>query len=98
MANPNGQTEKATLVLSRETSVWLDQQTAAIRRHSGEAVSRSELVRGILQGLADASMDFSHCTSERDVCKMLSFLLEAFSNRRVCAANTEVRTRTREEK
>lgn len=92
MANSNGQTEKATLVPSRETSAWLDEQRAAVRRRSGASVSRSELVSGILQALADASVDFSLCRSERDVCGLLSFFLEALSNRRVDGVSTEVWT------
>ena len=65
----NRQNEKATLVLSRDTSVWLDEQRAGIRRQSGTSVSRSQIVRGVLQGLADASMDFSQCTGEREICE-----------------------------
>ena len=92
MADSNGQTEKATLVLSRETSVWLDEQRAAIRRQNGASVSRSELARGVLQGLADASMDFSLCRSEPDIRWLLSFVLKAFSDRKVDRVSTEVRT------
>ena len=92
MTKVNEDAERVTLVLSRENNAWLDEQTAAIRRQNGASVSRSGLIRGILQALADVPIGLERCRSESDVRTLVSFHLKAFYDRRVDGSRTEVRT------
>ena len=57
---------RVNLMLDRDTLAWLD--NAAIGEES--KLSRSELVRGLVRGLA--GVRFVRCTSEEQVRKALS--------------------------
>jgi hypothetical protein len=70
-----------SVILSDELTDYLDQQSLAIRRTSGAALSRSKLLRGIVAGLKTVPMDFSLCRSEKDVAGVLGLLLQAFARR-----------------
>jgi hypothetical protein len=64
-----------SVILSTNLTEYLDQQSLAIRRTSGAALSRSKLLRGIVGALAAASVDFSRCRSEKGVADGLGSLL-----------------------
>jgi hypothetical protein len=70
-----------SVILSRELTEYLDQQSLAIRRSSGAALNRSMLLRGIVAALKAVPMDFSRCRSEKDVAGLLGLLLQAYGKR-----------------
>ena len=72
---------RLNVILDIESTTWLDEHAVAVRRISGAALSRSELLRGILAGLRKANMDFSLCRTEREVGEVLNFLLRANRSR-----------------
>ena len=56
--------EKTTLVLSNLHNAWLDEVSAAIRRKTGAAISRSALVRATITAMSKSALDLSGCNSE----------------------------------
>jgi hypothetical protein len=70
---------RLNVILSNECIVWLDQQALAIRRASGAAISRSELLRGIVGGLKDMDISFLRCKTEADVRNLLGSLLQTYA-------------------
>lgn len=56
--------EKTTLVLSNLHNAWLDEVSAAIRRRTGAAISRSALVRAMIAAMCQEGLDLSMCESE----------------------------------
>ncbi len=73
---------RLNVILDRECTTWLDGQALEVRRTSGVALSRSELLRGVLAGLRKAGLDLSRCRTEQDVAWVVAFLFEALSGRR----------------
>ena len=71
------------LVLSKESTLWLDRVRTAIRAQSGAAISRSALIRAIVGGLEDVLMDFSLCRREEDVRQLLGFYLKVYRQRAI---------------
>ena len=69
--------EKTTLVLSNDYNAWLDERSAAIRRRTGAAISRSGLVRAMILAVCKASVDLSDCDSEDAVYKRILARLNA---------------------
>ena len=68
---------RVNVVLDSPSTAWLEEQALMIRRATGAALSRSELLRGMLNGLMQAGTDFSRCRTEADVADLLAFLLQA---------------------
>lgn len=58
---------KVTVVLLNRQIVALDRLAATIRARSGAAVSRAQLIRAVLDAVADARVDFTASTSEADL-------------------------------
>lgn len=58
---------KVTVVLFNRQIVLLDRLAADIRSHSGAAISRAQLIRALLDAVADAHIDLTSCTSEADL-------------------------------
>ena len=58
---------KVTVVLFNRQIVFLDRLAANIRAQSGAAISRAQLIRALLDAVADADVDLTTATSEADL-------------------------------
>jgi hypothetical protein len=58
---------KVTVVLFNRQIVFLDRLAANIRAHSGAAISRAQLIRALVDAVADADVDLTTATSEADM-------------------------------
>src|SRR5450759_2629314 len=58
---------KVTVVLFNRQIVFLARLAADIRAHSGAAISRAQLIRALLDAVADAGIDLTSSTSEADL-------------------------------
>jgi len=58
---------KVTVVLFNRQIVFLDRLAANIRAQSGAAISRAQLIRALLDAVADAAVDLTSATSEADL-------------------------------
>jgi hypothetical protein len=58
---------KVTVVLFNRQIVFLDRLAASIRAQSGAAISRAQLIRALLDAVADADIDLTLATSEADL-------------------------------
>jgi hypothetical protein len=58
---------KVTVVLFNRQIVVLDRLAASIRAQSGAAISRAQLIRALLDAVADAQIDLTSSTSEADL-------------------------------
>src|SRR5262245_53419900 len=58
---------KVTVVLFKRQIVFLDRLAANIRAQSGAAISRAQLIRAVLDAVADADVDLTTSTSETDL-------------------------------
>ena len=58
---------KVTVVLFNRQIGFLDRLAANIRAQSGAAISRAQLIRALLDAVADADVDLTTATSEMDL-------------------------------
>jgi hypothetical protein len=58
---------KVTVVLFNRQIVFLDRLAANIRAQSGAAISRAQLLRSLVDAVADADIDLTTSTSEADL-------------------------------
>jgi hypothetical protein len=58
---------KVTVVLFNRQIVFLDRLAANIRAQSGAAISRAQLIRALLDAVADADVDLTTARSEMDL-------------------------------
>lgn len=58
---------KVTVVLFNRQIVFLDRLAASIRAQNGAAISRAQLIRALLDAVADADLDLTASTSEADL-------------------------------
>ena len=58
---------KVTVVLFNRQIVFLDRLAANIRAQSGAAISRAQLLRSLVDAVADADVDLTTSTSEADL-------------------------------
>ena len=58
---------KVTVVLFNRQIVFLDRLAANIRARSGAAISRAQLIRALLDAVADADLNLTMSTSETDL-------------------------------
>jgi hypothetical protein len=58
---------KVTVVLFNRQIVFLDRLAANIRAQSGAAISRAQLLRSLVDAVADADIDLTSSTSEADL-------------------------------
>jgi hypothetical protein len=58
---------KVTVVLFNRQIVFLDRLAASIRAQSGAAISRAQLIRALLDAVADAELDLTVARSEADL-------------------------------
>src|SRR3954470_3526884 len=58
---------KVTVVLFNRQIVFLDRLPANIRAQSGAAISRAQLIRSVLDAVAESDVDLTIATSEADL-------------------------------
>lgn len=58
---------KVTVVLFDRQIVFLDRLAGTIRAHSGAAISRAQLIRALVDAVADADIDLTPSRSEADL-------------------------------
>lgn len=58
---------KVTVVLFNRQIVFLDRLAANIRAQSGAAISRAQLIRALLDAVADSDVDLTAALSEADL-------------------------------
>ena len=58
---------KVTVVLFNRQIVFLDRLAATIRAQRGAAISRAQLIRALLDAVADADVDLTMATSETEL-------------------------------
>ena len=58
---------KVTVVLFNRQIVFLDRLAANIRAQSGAAISRAQLIRALVDALADGDIDLTTARSEQDL-------------------------------
>lgn len=58
---------KVTVVLFNRQIVFLDRLAASIRAQSGAAISRAQLIRSLVDAVADADIDLTTSKSELDL-------------------------------
>jgi hypothetical protein len=58
---------KVTVVLFNRQILFLDRLAANIRAQSGAAISRAQLIRSLVDAVADADVDLTASTSEADL-------------------------------
>lgn len=58
---------KVTVVLFNRQIVFLDRVAASIRAHNGAAISRAQLIRALVDAVADADVDLTTARSEADM-------------------------------
>jgi hypothetical protein len=63
--------EKVTVVLLTRQIVFLDRLAADMRAKTGAAVKRAEIVRALVDALAESSIDLTMATGEADVKALL---------------------------
>jgi hypothetical protein len=67
---------QTSVILTKQAATWLDEQALAIRQRQDAAVSRSQLLRGIVAGLMAADFDLSSCNSEKLVAQWVEGVLK----------------------
>jgi hypothetical protein len=68
---------KITVVLLNRQIVFLDRLSADIRAASGAVVKRAEILRALIDALAQSDLDLTRARSEKDVRETLSLLFMA---------------------
>jgi hypothetical protein len=58
---------KVTVVLFNRQIVFLDRMAANIRSQSGAAISRAQLIRALVDAVAEGDIDLTTARSERDL-------------------------------
>ena len=86
-------TKPACLRLQRHHDLWLARTTTAMRTVAGYPISRSALLRCILDSIAAADIDFSNCDSETAICDVV---LSALTRRNSAGRGASVVSQERE--
>lgn len=68
---------KITVVLLNRQIVFLDRLSADIRSASGAVVKRAEILRALIDALAESRIDLTQARSEKDVREAVSIWLSA---------------------
>jgi hypothetical protein len=66
-----------TLLLTHDQTATLDEIAAAIRRNTGQCVSRSAMIRAIATALLPYYADWLQCRSEAQIQQMITRRLQA---------------------
>jgi hypothetical protein len=65
------QWSKVTVVLLNRQIVFLDRLSADMRATTGAVVKRAEIIRALIDSLAESSLDLKSAQSETDLKKLL---------------------------
>jgi hypothetical protein len=68
---------KATVVLRTNQVVYLDRVCADIRAKSGAAIARAELIRALIDALADGGLNVTSARNEAELRALFSRKLKA---------------------
>jgi hypothetical protein len=63
---------KVTVVLLNRHIVFLDRLAADIRERTGTAIKRAEIIRALIDGLADSELDLTSATSVAELKALLA--------------------------
>ena len=66
---------KTTVVLLDKQIQWLDELALDIRKNTKIAVSRAEIIRGILAAVAESGVDLSQIKSETEIKNLIASLI-----------------------
>ena len=66
---------QTNVILTQDDADWLDEQTLAFRKNNRKALSRSALLRALLQGARAVQLDLSRCPSEKQIADGIARLL-----------------------
>lgn len=58
---------KVTVVLLNRQIVYLDRLASDIRANTGSAIKRAEMIRSLIDALAESNIDLLNATSEHDL-------------------------------
>lgn len=58
---------KTTTVLSAEQIYWLDSLSSKIKLNTGASLSRSEILRGLIEFAKESNINFADSVSEQDI-------------------------------
>jgi len=82
MSDDNTKLERVNVMLSAKALSWLEETSTAIRGETGVRLSRSALIRGIVEGFAAAGLTIRRCCTGEEVASALSnYLRETQSGR-----------------
>jgi hypothetical protein len=81
---------QTNVILTQDDADWLDEQTLAFRKNNRKSLSRSALLRAVLQGARAVQLDLSRCQSEKQIAEGIASLLRRGSNH----LQNEIRNRT----
>ncbi len=62
---------KVTVVLLDKQIHWLDKLALEIRLNTKAAISRAEILRGMISAIKESRLDLSQATSEEEIKKVL---------------------------
>ena len=68
---------KATVVLRTDQVVFLDRVCSDIRARSGAAIARAELIRALVDALAEANLDVTSARTESELRGLFSRKMKA---------------------
>jgi hypothetical protein len=66
---------QTNVILTHEDADWLDQQALAFRKNNRKSLSRSALLRALIQGARIIKLDVSRCRSEEQIAHDVAYLL-----------------------
>ena len=66
---------QTNVILTQDDADWLDEQTLAFRKSNRKPLSRSALLRAIVQGARAAQLNPASCRSEYEIAHGISDLL-----------------------
>jgi hypothetical protein len=81
--NHGGATSAVTVLLTNDQTATLDEISAAIRRNTAQAVSRSAILRALTSACLPHGEDWLRCRSEQQIAQLVSRLLHIGSTLKV---------------
>jgi hypothetical protein len=66
-----------TFRITGPQTAWLSTSASKILNHSGAHLTRSEILRGVLDGLAAGHLDLTTCASETEIKRAVAAQLRA---------------------
>ena len=73
--------ERVNVMLSAKALSWLEETSTSIRGETGARLSRSALIRGIVEGFAAAELAIRRCSTGEDVAVALEAYLRETQGR-----------------